>query len=88
MAWRVELLDGARKTLSRLDPPEARRILAFLKDRVATDDDPRRLGGPLVARFAGHWRYRVGEYRLICRIEDARLLVLVLTIGHRREVYR
>jgi mRNA interferase RelE/StbE len=59
-----------------------------MAERLATEADPRRLGHSLSGPLIGLWRYRVGDYRLICRIEDGRCLVLVLTIGHRREVYR
>jgi mRNA interferase RelE/StbE len=61
---------------------------AYLRERIATDADPRRFGKPLIGDKAGLWRYRVGDFRLVCRIEDERLVVLVLAVGHRREVYR
>jgi len=63
--------------------------LKFLSERVARVENPRSLGKPLQgSRFGEFWRYRVGDYRLICKIEDERLLVLVLRIGHRKEIYR
>ena len=61
--------------------------LRYLRDRIATVDDPRRFGKPLVAELAGLWRYRIGDLRLVCRIEDHRLTVLVVRVAHRREVY-
>jgi len=86
--WTVEIDDRAAKELRKLDPGVQGRILRFLRERVATAGDPRRLGRPLTAAKTGLWRYRVGAYRLVCRIEDERVVVLLLTIGHRREVYR
>ena len=88
MIWRVEFDSQAEKELDRLDPQQAKRILKYLFDRIATDEDPRRFGDPLRSNLAGLWRYRVGNYRIICDIQDNILLVLALRIGHRREVYR
>ena len=89
MAWEIELSVEADRELSKLDPQHAKRILKFLRDRVAHLENPRSLGKPLQgSRLGEFWRYRVGDYRLICKIEDDRLLVLVLSIGHRKEIYR
>ncbi len=88
MTWTVEFDPQAEKELDRLDPQHARRILKYLFGRIATDEDPRRFGDPLRSNLAGLWKYRVGNYRIICDIQDEVLLVLVLRIGHRREVYR
>ena len=89
MAWRVELSETADRELSKLDPQQAKRILKFLHERVAKADDPRSLGKALRgARLGEFWKYRVGDYRLICHIVDKRLVVLVLRLGHRREIYR
>lgn len=88
-AWRVEISGGARKALSRLDAQAARNILSFLNDKVAGSTDPRRIGKPLTGSSLGNfWRYRVGDYRVIADIQDATVTVLVVRIGHRREVYR
>ena len=65
-----------------------RRIRDYLERRVAVLDDPRELGEPLKGNFAGLWRYRVGDYRVIAQIQDDRLVVLVVRVGHRREIYR
>ncbi|MDI7775150.1 type II toxin-antitoxin system RelE/ParE family toxin [Asticcacaulis sp. EMRT-3] len=87
--WSVRLSDTARKQLKKLDRQTANRIIAFLGDRIAIADDPRSLGkaltGPNLGKF---WRYRVGDYRLICDIQDGELCVLVVEVGNRREVYR
>jgi mRNA interferase RelE/StbE len=88
MAWTVEFDERARKEFRRLDTIVQKSILRYLRQRVAAAADPRRLGKPLHGEFAGLWRYRVGDWRLVCRIEDKKLVVLVLTVGHRREVYR
>ena len=89
MTWTVELLPQAERELGKLDPQDARRISRFLFERVARLENPRSLGEALHGpRFGELWKYRVGDYRLICKIEDDRLLVLVLRIGHRREIYR
>lgn len=88
MTWTVELDDRARKELRKLDPSAQRQILTYLRDRIATQEDPRRLGRALRANRAGLWRYRAGTYRLICSIEDERSTVLVVAVGHRKDVYR
>jgi mRNA interferase RelE/StbE len=73
--------------LRKLDAKIQQNILALPEERIAGADDPRRFGKPLRMNLAGLWRYRVGDYRLICRFEENRLVVLVLQVGHRREVY-
>ncbi len=89
MAHNVELSESADRELSKLDVRQARRILKFLHERVAKLDDPRSIGEALHGSQLGEfWKYRVGDYRLICRIEDHRLVVLVLRVGHRKEIYR
>ena len=86
--WRVEFDRDAARDLKRLGSAAQRVVLRFLRERVATTEDPRRFGKPLVVDMKGLWRYRVGDYRIVARIEDDRLIVLVVTVGHRREVYR
>ena len=89
MAWAIEFSIEADRELASLDPQHAKRILKFLRERVAKLDDPRSLGKPLQeTRLGEFWRYRVGDYRLICKIQDEVLIVLVLRIGHRKEIYR
>jgi mRNA interferase RelE/StbE len=89
MAWKIELSSGADRELSKFDTQHSRRILRFLHERVAKLDDPRSIGQALQgSRLGEFWKYRVGDYRLICKIEDVRLIVLVLRIGHRKEIYR
>ena len=89
MAWKIEFDPAAERELDKLDPPIARRILAFLHDRVAKLDDPRSLGEALKgSKLGAFWKYRVGDYRIIASIEDGALRILVVRIGNRREVYR
>ena len=87
--WTIEYLASVRKDVRKLDPQVRMRIREFLERRVADLEDPRALGealkGPELGAF---WKYRVGDYRIICVIEDAVLRVLVVRIGNRREVYR
>jgi mRNA interferase RelE/StbE len=86
--WRVEFDAAAAKELKKLGGAEQRRIVKYLRQRVAGTGDPRRLGAALVGDFAGLWRYRVGDYRLIASIEDGRFTVLILRVAHRRDIYR
>lgn len=89
MAWNVELSAEVDRALNKLDAQQIKRILKFLHERVAKLDDPRSIGKALHgSRLGEFWRYRLGDYRLICKIEDDRLVVLVLRIGHRKEIYR
>lgn len=89
MAWRVELAESADRELGKLDAQPRKRILKFLDQRVAKLENPRSIGQALRGSKLGEfWKYRVGDYRVICKIEDERLLVLVLRVGHRREIYR
>jgi mRNA interferase RelE/StbE len=89
MAWKVELDRAAEHDLDRLDPQIARRILKFLHGGVAQLDDPRSIGEALKGSKLGEfWKYRVGDYRIVSRIEDEAIRVLVVKIGNRREVYR
>ena len=85
--WIVEFDDRARRELRKLSQETQLTILSYLRERVAGSPDPRQFGKPLRMNLAGLWRYRVGDYRLICRIEENRLVVLVLKVGHRRDVY-
>ncbi len=89
MAWTVSYTDTARKQLRKLDKKAARRILDFVDGRIAGTHNPRDTGKALTGDTLGeYWRYRVGDFRIICDIQDAELCVLVVQIGNRREVYR
>jgi mRNA interferase RelE/StbE len=85
----IELDEAAKKDLAKLDKTIAKRITAFLRNRVATLDDPRSIGEALKGERLGEfWKYRVGDYRIISRIEDDILRILVVKIGNRNKVYR
>lgn len=89
MAWLIEIDEKAKKELARLDKPIAKRIINFLRERVATRDNPRSIGDPLQGdRLGCFWRYRVGSYRIICDIQDDVLCVLVVRVAKRETVYR
>lgn len=88
MAWRIEFLPDAVKELKKLDRSVARRIITTLEERIATLDDPRTLGSALTGDHAGYWRWRIGDYRVVARIEDERVVIIVVRVAHRREVYR
>ena len=88
MTWRVEWDDSARRELRRLDHTAQMRILRFTGERLRAVDDPRQLGSALSGALSGLWRYRVGDFRIICRIEDDRLVVLVVSVGDRKDIYR
>ena len=89
MAWRIRLTGVAEKQLGKLDPQVAKRILTFLRRRVALLDDPRGIGEALHGSELGNfWKYRVGDWRIIVDIEDKVLTITVVRLGNRREVYR
>ena len=89
MVWRIEFDPAAVKELARLDKPVARRIVQFLRERVGPLNDPRSLGEALRGdQLGSFWKYRLGDYRVIAEIVDRRVVVIVLRVGHRREVYR
>ena len=85
---RVEISGTAARQLAKLGKAEAARIIAFPRERAASSENPRATGKALKGPFGGLWRYRVGDYRVICDVEDAVLRVLVLRVGHRGGVYR
>ncbi len=88
MGWKVEISDVAERQLRKLDRPTQERILSWLFDRIEGCKNPRHFGEPLRGDLAGSWRYRVGAYRVLCEIQDEKVLVLVLAVGHRREIYK
>ncbi len=88
MAWTIEYAETAKKQLRKLDRAAAWRIVDFMDERVAPSVNPRTIGKALKGPLGDLWRYRVGDYRVICDIQDKVLTILVLQIGNRREVYR
>ena len=87
MAWSIEYDPGALKDLKKLDRKIQREILDYMDLRIATAEDPRHFGKPLRASKFGLWRYRVRDYRIICELQEERLMVLVVAIGHRSTIY-
>jgi mRNA interferase RelE/StbE len=89
LAWTIDYTGTARKQLRKLDKQTARRILNFMDERIASEENPRGTGKPLTGPMLGaYWRYRVGDYRIICDIQDSALRILVIEIGNRRDVYQ
>jgi len=87
LAWTIEYDPGALKDLKKLDRQIQREILDYMDERVARAKDPRDFGKPLRASRFGLWRYRVRDYRIICELQERRLVVLVVAVGHRSTVY-
>ena len=87
MSWIVEVKGNAAKSIIRLNKVVRNRITGYLR-QLEAPDNPRSLGKALTGKYAGLWRYRVGNYRLICEINDKEIIILVLEIDHRKDVYR
>ena len=87
MSWVYRFEERALKDLKKLGKQAQKDILAYLDERIAGDEDPRRFGKGLHANLAGLWRYRVGDYRILCQVKDGVMIVLVVSVGHRRNVY-
>ncbi|AIL13810.1 toxin RelE (plasmid) [Candidatus Paracaedimonas acanthamoebae] len=85
--WTLEFSDEALKQLKKLDKQISAKIVAFVKERISGLKDPRTLGKPLTGNLATYWRYRVGDYRVVCQINDQKILITVVKIGHRKEIY-
>ena len=89
MVWAIEFDEAAKKELAKLDRQVAKRLLDFLKQRVISLKDPRSVGQALKGSKLGEfWKYRVGDFRIIANIEDQKMIILVLRVGNRREIYR
>lgn len=87
MAWRIEIDKDVQRSMKKLDKQIAKRIVAKLHE-ISQLEDPRSMGKGLTGNLAGVWRYRVGDYRILCDINDGRLVILVVDVAHRREVYK
>ena len=89
MAWTINYTESALRQLKKLDQSIALRVVDYMDERVATVDDPRTLGKNLVGpKLGDYWRYRVGDMRVICNIQDGKMCALVIEIGNRLEIYR
>jgi mRNA interferase RelE/StbE len=86
--WRIEITRTAEKQITKLARPAQKSIQRFLRERLSSAENPRQWGRPLHGEKRDLWRYRVGDYRLICDIQDEKVIVLVLEVGHRKDVYR
>jgi mRNA interferase RelE/StbE len=87
VSWEIEYDPEALRDLRKFDRSVQREILDYLDQRIAKAEDPRKFGKPLRASKFGLWRYRVRDYRIICQLQDRRLVVLVVSIGHRSTIY-
>ena len=87
MIWQVKFSETAKRQLNKLQKQTQKDILKYLKKRIKTDEDPQRFGSLLRRSLSGLWKYRVGDYRLICEIQQEEIVVLVLAVGHRRKIY-
>lgn len=86
MVWKIDFTRRAEKALSKIDSTYAKRILKELHT-VSQLDNPRSKGKALKGELSGYWRYRVGNYRVICDIVDSEMLILAIDLGHRRDIY-
>ena len=87
MAWTIEISSAAERQLRKLDKTTAKRLASYLQQVVADSAGPRTRGKPLAGQLSGLWRYRVGDYRVICELIDERLVLLVVRLGHRSRIY-
>jgi mRNA interferase RelE/StbE len=88
LAWTIEITRTAEKQIKKLGRNAQQSIVRFLRERLKPAENPRQWGKPLQGEKRGLWRYRVGDYRLICDIQDEKITVIVLEVGHRKDVYR
>jgi mRNA interferase RelE/StbE len=88
LVWKIDYAEEARRSLHRLDPKVSARIIRFMEERVAALSDPMQIGERLKGDLRDYWRYRVGDYRIVCEIKKAVVTVVVIRVGHRRDVYR
>lgn len=87
MSWHIETTARFDREFKKLDRYTQRMVKAWIEKHLVDCDDPRALGKGLTANRSGQWRYRIGDYRMICLIEDDRLIILALSIGHRSNTY-
>lgn len=88
MIWKIEFDERSRKELRKLDKSAQKNILQYLRNKIATNEDPRRFGDPLRKNLSGFWKYRIGAYRIICDIVNDTVTVRVIRIGPRKDVYK
>ena len=88
MTWQIEFTNTAAKQFCKFDKPVKERIIIFLENRLATMDNPKQIGKALQGTLSEYWAYRVGSYRILTKHQDDQLLILIVEIGHRKEVYK
>lgn len=88
MGWTVQISNFAEKQIKKLDKNVQKRILDYLFDRLEDCKNPRHFGEPLKGNLSNFWRYRIGDYRVICEIHDDKLTIVAISVGHRRDVYK
>ena len=87
MAWTLAIKKSAAKQLEKLDKPSQKRIIQFLREKIEGTSNPRKLGKALKGHADDLWRYRIGDYRLICSLDDHTLTILAVAVGHRKNIY-
>ena len=87
MSWDYRITERAIKQLRKLGPQASQRVIAFLEERIQDSEDPRKSGKALRGELGEFWRYRVGDYRVLCQIDDGEFVVLVVKVGHRSNIY-
>jgi mRNA interferase RelE/StbE len=85
--WKIEFDKKAEEDLLKFDKPARNRILKFIDERLIKRENPRNLGAPLKGELSGLWKYRIGDYRLVCQLEDKTVTILIVAVGHRRKIY-
>ena len=88
MAWEIEWAEDAAKEFRKLNKTVQKEIRDYLVRRIAPAADPRRFGKPLKRNLSGLWRYRIADYRVICKIKDDTVTIMVLWVAHRRHIYQ
>ena len=86
--WSIKWEEKAKKQLAKLSHPVQRDIVEYLNTRIRHASDPRFYGKSLSGPLRGVWRYRVGDYRILCRIKDKEIAILIVDVGHRKEIYQ
>lgn len=87
MRYEVKFEKSAQKTLKKMDKHQALIIMSWIKRNLVETTNPRQFGKGLVGNKSGEWRYRIGDYRIIAHIDDEKIIILILEIGHRRDIY-
>ncbi len=87
MAWKINFTEFAAKQFKKLNKSIAKQLMDYLKEKVLTKSHPTGLGSPLLGNKSGLWRYRVNDYRIICQIKEEEVTILIVRLGHRKDIY-